>query len=56
MKLSFEVTFEIFENQFYSRLSMQRAYKKLSASSVWTEIYSVIKGSMRAAESMFGYV
>lgn len=30
---------------------MQRAFKKLSASSVWTEIYSVIKGGMRAAES-----
>lgn len=56
MKLSFEVTFEIFENQFYSRFAVQRAFKKLSASSVWTEIYSVIKGGMRAAESTFGYV
>ena len=27
MKLSFEVTFEIFENQFYSRFAVQRAFK-----------------------------
>jgi hypothetical protein len=49
MQMSFEVTFEIFETKFYSRLAMQRQYRKLSANIVWTEIYSVIKGGIAAS-------
>ena len=56
MTLKFEVTFEVFEQKFYNRLATQRQYKKLSASTVWTEIYSVIKGGLRATKSYFGYV
>jgi hypothetical protein len=55
MKLQFEVTFDVFEQKFFQRLSMNRAYKKLSASTVWTEIYSVIKGGTKAADSALGY-
>lgn len=54
--MQYEVTFEVFEQKFYSRLKMQRVFRKLTASTVWTEIYSVIKGSIRASESYLGYV
>ena len=54
--MSFEVTFEVFETKFYSRLAMQRQYRKLSANIVWTEIYSVIKGGAQAEKSVFGYI
>ena len=50
------MTFEIFEQKFYSRLKMQRVFRKLTASTVWTEIYSVIKGSIKASQSYLGYV
>jgi hypothetical protein len=56
MNLQFEVTYEIFEKKFYSRLSIQRQFKKLSANTVWTEIYSVIKGGIRASDAYFGYL
>lgn len=56
MQLQYEVTFEVFEQKFYSRLAIQRSYRKLTASTVWTEIYSVIKGSLKAASSYCGYV
>ena len=56
MKMMFEVTFEVFEEKFYSRLQTERQYKKLSASTVWTEIYSVIKGGLKAAEYSYGYL
>ena len=35
---------------------MQRVYKRISAQTAWTEIYSVIKGGIKAASSYFGYV
>jgi hypothetical protein len=56
MQLAFEVTFEIFEEKFYSRMANRRQFKKLSANTVWTEIYSVIKGSLKAANTYYGYV
>ena len=56
MQLSFEVTFEVFESKFYQRVATGRQYKKLSANTVWTEIYSVIKGGQKASQSYLGYV
>jgi hypothetical protein len=35
---------------------MNRQYKKLSAATVWTEIYSVIKGGVLASDSALGNV
>jgi len=54
--MQYEVTYEVFESKFYSRLKMQRVFRKLTASTVWTEIYSVIKGSIKASQSYLGYV
>jgi hypothetical protein len=50
------VTFEVFESKFYDRLSVSREFRRLSATTVWTEIYSVIKGSIAASDSYFGYL
>jgi hypothetical protein len=35
---------------------MQREYRKITSNTVWTEIYSVIKGGLKAAKSYIGYV
>lgn len=56
MTLMFEVTFEIFEEKFYNRMAIGREYRKLSANTVWTEIYSVIKGGEFAAKQSYGWV
>jgi hypothetical protein len=45
-KICFEITFELFESRFYNKLQLQKKYKKISANTVWSEIYSVIKGSI----------
>ena len=54
--MSFEVTFEVFEEKFFKRLQLQREYRKITAQTIWTEIYSVIKGGIKATSSYFGYV
>lgn len=56
MRLMFEVTFEIFEEKFYNRMAVGRQYRSLSANTVWTEIYSVIKGGEEASKRIYGYV
>ena len=49
MRLSTEITFEIFEEKFIKRwykLMSKELSKKLSPAFLWTEIQSVIKGSI----------
>ena len=49
MKLSTEITFEIFEERFikrWYRMMSKELSKKLSPAFLWTEIQSVIKGSI----------
>ena len=49
MQLSFEVTFEIFEERFigrWYRYMSKGLSKKLSPSFIWTELQSIIKGSI----------
>lgn len=56
MNLSFEVTFEVFEKRFYDRMAHGGQFRMLSANTVWTEIFSVIKGSERASNRNTGYL
>ena len=51
MKLSTEITFELFEERFVKRwykMMSKTLSKKLSPAFLWTEIQSVIKGSIDA--------
>ena len=54
--LSFEVDYDIFESKFWPKISHRRHLKKLSPTLVWTEIYSVIKGSIRSKCYYQGYL
>ena len=52
-RLSFEVDFELFQVKFWPKV---RSQSKLSPITVWTEIYSQIKGSNDAYKSDWGYM
>jgi hypothetical protein len=50
-QLSFEVDFEVFEQQFYARFTKKHHQKnRLSAATLWTEIISVIKGGLNSSD------
>ena len=56
MNLCFEVTFDVFESKFYDRLLSKKMIKRLSANLIWTEIYSVIKGSLNSSNCYYGWL
>jgi len=58
-QLSFEVDFDIFVSKFYARFERQipsHKRNKLSETMIWTEIFSVIKGGMKAADDYKGFL
>ena len=46
--MSFEVEYDVFVEKFWPKIAQRRNLKKFTASLIWTEIYSVIKGGIRS--------
>ena len=55
-QLSFEVDYDVFEQKFWPKIGTRKQMKKISASLVWTEIFSTIKGGIRSCQFYMGYL